>query len=115
MPVRSLHSSVLRWPDKKTVMGAFHIWAGRQWKHDPEISRIGSFGSYARGDWGTGSDLDIIMIVDTSELPFQQRPRQCDTTDLPVPADVVIYTRDEWKKMQGTRFYEMILHDAVWE
>jgi predicted nucleotidyltransferase len=36
----------------------------------PEVVRVGYFGSYARGDWGVGSDLDLIIIVDRSDEPF---------------------------------------------
>jgi len=35
--------------------------------------RIGYFGSYARGDWGVGSDLDLLVIVTAAEEAFEKR------------------------------------------
>ena len=29
--------------------------------------KIVLFGSYARGDWGVGSDLDLVIILDSSD------------------------------------------------
>jgi predicted nucleotidyltransferase len=37
------------------------------------VLEIGYFGSYARGDWGVGSDVDLIVIVAESELPRERR------------------------------------------
>lgn len=52
MPVRSLNSSVLRWPDARAVEAALQHWAKTTAQTHPEVLRIGYFGSYARGDWG---------------------------------------------------------------
>lgn len=51
----------------------------------PEVVRVGDLGSYARGDWGVGSDLDLIIIVDQSDDPFERRAARWDATELPVP------------------------------
>ncbi|MDO8665500.1 MAG: nucleotidyltransferase domain-containing protein [Gemmatimonadales bacterium] len=59
------------------------------------------FGSYARGDWGVGSDLDVVMIVDDSPEPFERRAARWDATRLPVPADVLVYTRAEWERLSA--------------
>ena len=50
MPVRSSSSSVLRWPDAATVVGALRRWAKAMARAHPEVRGIGYFGSYARGD-----------------------------------------------------------------
>ncbi len=76
--------------------------------------RIGFFGSYARGDWGVGSDLDLILIVDRTGERFERRAVSWDTTALPVPADVVVYSASEWEGMAGSRFAETIRREAVW-
>jgi predicted nucleotidyltransferase len=41
-------------------------------EHDAVV-RIGYFGSYARGDWGVGSDLDVIAVVAFSDEAFTRR------------------------------------------
>ncbi|MGQ9478291.1 MAG: nucleotidyltransferase domain-containing protein, partial [Candidatus Bipolaricaulia bacterium] len=73
MPVRSLNSSVLKWPDAKTVDRAVRIWAKEIAQLKPEVVRIGYLGSYARGDWGVGSDLDLVVVVQRSDLSFTHR------------------------------------------
>ncbi|MEW6504658.1 MAG: nucleotidyltransferase domain-containing protein [Chloroflexota bacterium] len=100
MPVRSLNSSVLKWPDANTVLTAVRAWAEALASRYPSILKIGCFGSYARGDWGVGSDVDLLVVVAQTDMPFEQRALLFDATGLPVPADVMVYTVDEWKNLQ---------------
>lgn len=55
------------------------------------ICGLGYFGSYARGDWGIGSDVDRVALVARCARPFAQRPLDFDTSGLPVPADLLVY------------------------
>lgn len=103
MPVRSLTSPVLKWPDAKTVDAAARRWAARIAQERPDVLRIGYFGSYARGDWGVGSDLDVIIIVDKSDKPFEMRASDWDTLEIPVPTDVLVYTQEEWVNLCQSR------------
>jgi uncharacterized protein len=116
MPVRSLSSPVFKWPDHKEVHRAFVDWVKQKAIERPELQRAGYFGSYARGDWGVGSDLDVILILDHSPQGFHERAAGWDAAGLPVPADVLIYTDEEWEKMAGgdDRFSHMIEREAVW-
>jgi uncharacterized protein len=115
MPVRSLNSSVLKWPDAQTVAQALKGWAEKVARDRPEVVRIGFFGSYARGDWGVGSDLDLIIIVADSRLPFELRPSEFNTLELPVPTDVLVYTQEEWQAMKpARRFFQELDREAVW-
>ena len=116
MPVRSLNSSVLRWPDAQTVRQAVVRWAEDAARRDPGVLRIGYIGSYARGDWGVGSDVDLIVIVESSAEPFWRRGRKWDTSSLPVPADLLVYTQDEWRALaaRGGRFPRTVEREAIW-
>jgi predicted nucleotidyltransferase len=117
MPVRSLNSLVIKWPDQKTVHNAVSDWA-RKVSHDhPKVIRIGYIGSYARGDWGVGSDLELIIILESSDRPFWCRPLELPLPDLPVPADMLVYTMDEWQSLaeQSARFYKTVRREARWE
>lgn len=116
MPVRSLDSSVLRWPAPDEVLGAARTWAAGVGKSRAEVARIGVFGSYSRGDWGVGSDLDLIAILDSSAEPFERRALSFDLLDLPVPAELLVYTSAEWERLvgEGGRFGRVATAEAVW-
>lgn len=115
MPVRSLDSSVFTWPDAHTVDCALRRWARQIAATKADARRIGYFGSYARGDWGVGSDLDVIVVVATSDKPFERRAADWDLTELPVPADVLVYTEDEWRSLDPeSRFAKTVATEAVW-
>lgn len=96
MPVRSLNSVVFKWPDRETVLAAARAWAASLRQRDPLVETVACVGSYARGDWGVGSDLDLIVILSESQLAAGQRYARYYPDGLPVPADLWVYTRAEW-------------------
>lgn len=115
MPVRSLDSSVLRWVSKEEVERALKTWVLKVKSDHPEIKKIGYFGSYARGDWGVGSDFDILIVIEKSEEPFLNRGLRFDPKEIPVPVHILVYTEEELEKLRNTKFYkEVIEKEAVW-
>src|SRR5207249_8986368 len=73
LPVRSLSSSVVIWPDRAAVESALRLWAEGASRIRRELVRVGYFGSYARGDWGVGSDLDVVLVVAGPGAPVARR------------------------------------------
>ena len=116
MPVRSLNSPVFKWPDQKTVDQAVRSWSIEQALHRPALKRLGYFGSYARGNWGVGSDLDLIAVVDDTSEPFERRLLNWELNNLPVPADILVYTLMEWKEIQkrSDKFSRMLNSEVIW-
>ena len=116
MPVRSLNSSVLKWPSHDTVDRAVREWATEEAKKHPELLQLGYFGSYARRDWGVGSDLDLVAVVKESSEPFERRNLSWNMSSLPVPADLLVYTEKEWRSFQkkGGRFAATLNRETVW-
>jgi hypothetical protein len=111
-----LHTPVLKWPDRTTVERALREWVADEAMRHPELVRLGYFGSYARGDWGVGSDVDLVAIVSHSELPFERRSAAWATERLPVGADLLVYTEHEWAKLQssGSRFAVTLATETAW-
>ena len=99
MPVRPLNSAVFKWPNRETVLAAARAWATALRQRDPAVERIACIGSYARGDWGVGSDLDVIVFVSESALSALERSRRYCPDEVPVPADLWVYTRAEWEQL----------------
>ena len=115
MPTRSLNSSILKWPDSRSVETALRDWLEPVLSKRSDVLRIGYFGSYANDRWGVGSDLDIIIIVENSDQSFEYRARQWDGSTLPVPADILVYTLREWQAFdKNSRFYQMLKTNTVW-
>ncbi|MBW2428264.1 MAG: nucleotidyltransferase domain-containing protein [Deltaproteobacteria bacterium] len=116
MPVKFLNSSVLKWPDRLTVDRAARSWAAIEARRHPELLKLGYFGSYARGDAGVGSDLDLVALVDRTAEPFERRSLTWDLNNLPVPAELIVYTQEEWKRLQkrSERFARMLKSQVVW-
>ncbi len=115
MPVRSLNSSVLKWPDKQTVDQSVHQWANEIAQTRRDVLRIGYFGSYSRGDWGVGSDLDLIVIVDKTETPFERRAAEWELMALPVPTDIQVYSQKEWAAFpKKGKFSQTLANEVKW-
>lgn len=111
MPVRLLSSSILRWPDQKRVDREVRDWARGLTGRDPNVSRVGYTGSYARGNWAMGSDVDLVVVLLAVKEPFMERACRFDATDLSVPADVLVYSETEW---MGLIEQGRAPHPVVW-
>ena len=116
MPARSSTSSVKLWPTPEAVLVALRQWADAQADARPELAALGYFGSHARGDTGFGSDLDVVAIVERSEFPRMERNRDWLYERLPVPADLLVFTVEEWNRMRerGGRFARAMSEEVVW-
>jgi uncharacterized protein len=116
MPVRSLNSSVIKWPDLKAVRQAIGQWAKEEVRKHTGLIRLGYFGAYARGEWGVGSDLDLIAIVTEPPEAFERRNLSWSLTSLPVPSDLLVYTLAEWESLdkKGGRFARTLSRETVW-
>jgi hypothetical protein len=116
MPVKSSNSPVFKWPAREAVEQALSHWATELAAERPELLRLGVFGSFADGNWGFGSDLDLVAVISSSAVPFQERRRGWRTEKLPVPADLLVYTMAEWTWLaaQENRFGRLLRNQVRW-
>ena len=116
MPVRSLTSSVLKWPDRETVDEAARTWANAEATRHSGLLRLGYFGSYARGDWGVGSDLDLVAVLSDCSEPFERRNLSWSLNSLPVPAELLVYTEQELHRLrqENAHFVRTLDREVVW-
>jgi predicted nucleotidyltransferase len=61
----------------------------------PDVAEILLFGSFARGDYGPRSDLDLLIVLEQSDRPFVERIGEFLRLVPPYPTDVFPYTREE--------------------
>lgn len=114
MPVTSSRSSLKRWPTADAVLAAGAAWALRMAALQPEVVAVSCIGSYARGEAGFGSDLDLVVVRrDGAPLP---ELLGADVAALPVPADVLHYTEAEFARVLATggRMARVLTEEARW-
>jgi hypothetical protein len=62
-----------------------------------------------------GSDLDLLVVVESSDQSLQRRAAMWDMIELPVPTDLLVYTQEEWQLLgQQGRFSHAVMKEAVW-
>jgi hypothetical protein len=56
-----------------------------------------------------------VIVVDSASVPFERRAADWDLTGLPVPADALVYTEDEWRRLHpASRFARTLAQEVVW-
>jgi hypothetical protein len=109
----------MKWPGRTEVDAAARQWARRLAAAEPAVRAVGYFGSYARGQAGVGSDLDLVVIVGGEGNPFtptHPRGGSWATENLPVPADLLVYSVDQWQRLkhQQRHFFNVLRDQTVW-
>lgn len=84
-------------------------------KKEKNAERVLLFGSFAKGNFTPSSDLDILIVVKRSDLPFIKRRDEFAPyfEHLPFDANILIYTEDELKKIENRPFIKEILNYSV--
>jgi predicted nucleotidyltransferase len=98
----------------RPVILDFETLAQRLRPHVERARRAIVFGSVARGDADADSDLDLVIIADTSR-PFFERFRDfAGVWDVWPRLDLLIYTPAEFQQMQaeGNPFIEQVLAEG---
>ena len=70
---------MIKWPNREEVDRAVREWIRTESARHAGLCRLAYFGSYARGDWGVGSDLDLIAVVDDASEPYERRTLELST------------------------------------
>ncbi|MEI7782485.1 MAG: nucleotidyltransferase domain-containing protein [Planctomycetota bacterium] len=96
-------------PDYDTSMAIadLPIWAPTPEKMQAAIERLVAaaqptkiilFGSYARGEAGPDSDVDLLVVADVPEgVTFRTIAVREAIGDTPFPMDLIVVTPDEWE------------------
>ena len=84
-----------------------------QLKKEYRPEKIILFGSYAYGEPTRDSDIDMFIIKDTDESPFQRRipvRRICHAPDHHIPFQPLVVTPSEWSERleMGDPFFKEI-------
>jgi len=108
---------VLRWPDVNEVKKAFEKWAQKAVSRIPAIRKIGYMGSYVRGDWGVGSDLDVVVVIDAKTNGDREsiQVSRLSRRSIPVPVDLQVFEKSRWDRLmqENSRFARTLRRECV--
>jgi predicted nucleotidyltransferase len=99
MPEPSSPSVKVTFTNRNQILTALENLIQEWTQQHPELEQVILFGSYARGDYFPGSDVDVLLILETSDQPFLKRIPKFLPTQFPVDIDIFPYTKDEVQRM----------------
>jgi hypothetical protein len=80
-------------------------------KTEHGVTEVYLYGSFARGDFNEGSDIDLIIVGKFQGRMHERIGQILDLTDLPV--EPLVYTQAEFEQMKERRFVQHVLSEAV--
>jgi predicted nucleotidyltransferase len=97
-----LSSVVIKSIDKDQISEAVASHLARLRQQHPEILRAIWFGSWIGGMPSPGSDVDLCLIVSSSDKPARERISAYLPLGFPVGIDLFIYTPQEFEHLRNT-------------
>jgi len=79
------------------------------------LKKVIIFGSFARGDYHKGSDLDLIIVGEFKERFIDRIGKIIELNDSDLEIDAMVYTEEEFQKMIQERrpFIEQVLEEGI--
>ena len=79
------------------------------------LKKVIIFGSFARGDYHKGSDLDLIIVGEFKERFIDRIGKIIELNDSDLGIDAMVYTEEEFQKMIKERrpFIEQALEEGI--
>ena len=79
------------------------------------LKKVIIFGSFARGDYHKGSDLDLIIVGEFKERFIDRIGKIIELNESDLEIDAMVYTEDEFQKMIKERrpFIEQVLDEGT--
>jgi predicted nucleotidyltransferase len=99
MPAPSSPSVKVTFTNRKQILTALENLIQEWTQKHPELEQVILFGSFARGDYFPGSDVDVLLILEKSDQPFLKRIPTFLPIQFPVDIDIFPYTRAEVQRM----------------
>ena len=94
-----MNSVVIKSADRAGVTRAVTAYVARLRAEHPEVERVIWFGSWVNGLPRPGSDVDLCLILSSSEKPLRERTPDYLPAGFPVGIDLFPYTRAEFERL----------------
>jgi uncharacterized protein len=95
-----LNSVVIKSVDRESIRKAVVSYASHLRKQHQEIEQVIWFGSWITGLPAPGSDVDLCLIVSSSDKPARDRISEYLPLGFPVGVDLFVYTPDEFERLR---------------
>lgn len=79
-------------------------------KSEHKVNKVYLYGSFARGNFNEGSDIDLIIVGEFQGKMPQRIKKIFDLTSLPV--EPLVYTEAEFEQMKQRPFLKQVLATA---
>ena len=86
--------------DRQQIQQAVTDYAAQLRQAHPEVKRVIWFGSWVSGLPSPGSDVDLCLILSSSDKPFRDRISEYLPLGFPVGVDLFAYKQDEFERLQ---------------
>ena len=106
-----MSSVVIKSVDRYRVQEAVASFVAKIRKQHPEVERVIWFGSWVTGLPTPGSDVDLCLILASSDKPLRDRISDYLPLGFPVGIDLFAYTKDEFERLRhlSPGWYEAII------
>jgi len=95
-----LSSVVIKSIDREQIRAAVVSYAAQLRQQYAEIERVIWFGSWITGLPAPGSDVDLCLVLASSDKPPQQRISDYLPVGFPVGLDLFAYTAEEFERLR---------------
>jgi len=94
-----LVSVVIKSIDAARIRAAADEYAARLLATRPDVEEVVVFGSFERGTYAPGSDLDLFIVLREADRPIRDRIPGLIPERFPVGVDLFPYTREEMRDL----------------
>lgn len=95
-----MNTVVIKSIDRELIKGAVESFVAKLREEHPEVERVIWFGSWVTGLPSPGSDVDLCIILSSSDKPPRDRISDYLPVGFPVGVDLFVYTQDEYDRLQ---------------
>lgn len=88
--------------DRERIEKAVAAFAAQLRARHPEVERVIWFGSWVNGLPTPGSDVDLCLILSSSDKPPRERIPDYLPLGFPVGLDLFSYTKEEFERLRET-------------
>ncbi len=102
--------------DPAALRAAVSEWANRTAGSDPRLQRVGYLNSFQMAGSEEETHLDVVLIMEETDVPPAERVTIWDLSEVPVPTQPLVYTVSEWEAMvgEGGWMARKLDTEAVW-